>query len=190
MPYVPPVLIVDDDLSLAQALTLSIESVGLPVEHCTTAEVAIELVRARQYGCVVLDLILEPGSSGIYVVDAIRGLPAEGRPPVVMITGANVDSIRGIDRDIVKAVLFKPLDLELFPQYVLATYRWGMHLKSAAGAVVAHPPVRTFCGGCGSEIPAWIAGQDNILEDWLDTPCSNCKTTPRVSGGRSEWNRV
>ena len=190
MTYVPPVLVVDDDLSLAQALTLAIESVGLPVEHCTSAEVAIELIKARQYGCVVLDLVLEPGQSGMYVVNAVRGLPANTSPPVIMMTGAMVDHLRSVDREIVKAILLKPLDLELFAQYVLATYRRALDLRSAAGVVPEPPPVRTFCGSCGSEIPAWIAGQDNIFDRWLDTPCTNCGTTPRVAGGRSEWNTV
>ncbi|MGZ7030576.1 MAG: response regulator [Thermoanaerobaculia bacterium] len=188
MSYVPPVLVVDDDLSLAQALTLSIESVGLPVEHCTTAEVAIELVKARHYGCIVLDLILEAGASGIYVVSAVRGLAPRDRPPVVMMTGATIENVRGIDRDIVKAILLKPLDLELFAQYVLATYRRSLDLRSAAGAALLPPPVRTFCGGCGSEIPAWTGADDNIFDGWLDAPCANCGMTPRDGGGRSEWN--
>jgi DNA-binding response OmpR family regulator len=186
MSYVPPVLIVDDDLSLAQALTLAIETVGLPVEHCTTAETAIELIKAKRYACIVLDLILEPGLSGMYVVNAVRGVPVESRPAVVMVTGATLDNLRGIDRDIVKSILFKPVDLELFAQYVLATYRRALDLRSAAGATPMTPPVRTFCGGCGSEIPAWLGALGSLFEEWLDTPCSNCGMPPRVGGGRSE----
>ena len=189
MSFVPPVLLVDDDLSLAPALTLAIETVGLPVEHCTTAEVAIELVKARQYGCIVLDLILESGVSGLYVINAVRGLPARDRPAVVMITGATIENVRGIDRDIVKAILLKPLDLELFAQFVLATYRRSLDLRSAAGAIPVLPPVRTFCGGCGAEIPAWLGANESVFEEWLDTPCSKCGMAPRAGGGRSEWNR-
>lgn len=188
MSYAPPVLLVDDDLSLAPALTHAIETVGLPVEHCTTAEVAIELVKMRQYGCIVLDLILEPGLSGLYVVNAVRGLPAHDRPPVVMMTGATIENVRGIDRDIVKAILLKPLDLELFAQYVLATYRRSLDLRSAAGVAPLPPPVRTFCGGCGSEIPAWLGQDENVFDNWLDTSCPKCGTTPRVGGGRSDWS--
>lgn len=190
MTYVPPVLVVDDDLSLAQALTQSIESVGLPVEHCTTAEVAIELIKSRQYGCVVVDLILELGQSGLYVINAVRGLAAPMRPAVILMADSTVDHLRGVDRDIVKAILPKPLDLELFAQFVLATYRRSLDLRSAAGVITEPPPVRTFCGGCGTEIPAWVAGQDNIFDQWLDTPCTTCGNTPRVAGGRSEWNIV
>ena len=178
MPDVPPVLIVEDDLSLAQALTLAVETVGLPVEYCTTAETAIALLKARSYGCLVLDLILQSGLSGLYVVDAARSVPAEKRPAVVMMTGANVEQLRGVDRDIVKVILLKPLDLELFAQYVLATYRRALDLKSAA-AVTEVPAMRAYCGGCGNEMPSWIAGKDNIFDQWLDTPCTNCGKTPR-----------
>jgi len=53
-----------------------VETVGLPVEYCTSAETAIELLKARNYGCVVLDLILATGLSGMYVVEAARSLAA------------------------------------------------------------------------------------------------------------------
>ena len=186
MAYVPPVLIVEDDLSLAQALTRAIEMVGLPVEYCTTAEVAIELIKARQYGCVVLDLILEGGLSGMYVISAIRASESTS-PPVVMITGATFEQLRGVNRDLVKVILFKPLDLELFAQYVLATYRRALDLKSSTGLIEQPPVVKTFCGGCGSEIPAWVAGHDNIFDQWLDTPCTTCGVTPRAGGSHSEF---
>jgi DNA-binding response OmpR family regulator len=174
-----PVLIIEDDLSLAQALTLSLETVGLPVEYCTTAETAITLLGARRYGCIVLDLILESGLSGMYVINAARSLAPDERPMIVMITGASVEQLRGVSHDLVKAILLKPLDLELFAQYVLATYRRGLDLKSAAGAVTDVPPLRAFCGACGTEMPSWIAGHDNIFDQWADTPCTNCGRTPR-----------
>jgi DNA-binding response OmpR family regulator len=174
-----PVLIVEDDLSLAQALTRAVEAVGLPVEYCTTAETAKALLNTRQYGCVALDLILEAGVSGLYVVNAARSLPPEKRPMIVMMTGASLEQLRGVNHDLVKAVLLKPLDLELFAEYVLATYRRALDLKSAAGSVPEVPPVRAFCGSCGTEMPSWIAGHDNIFDQWVDMPCSNCGKTPR-----------
>jgi DNA-binding response OmpR family regulator len=174
-----PVLIVEDDLSLAQALTRAVETVGLPVEYCTTAETAKALLNTRQYGCVALDLILEGGTSGLYVLSAVRSLPPEQRPMIIMMTAASLEQLRGINHDLVKAVLLKPLDLELFAQYVLATYRRGLDLKSAAGAVSEVPAVRAFCGSCGTEMPSWVAGQDNIFDQWVDMPCSTCGKTPR-----------
>jgi ActR/RegA family two-component response regulator len=58
------------------------------------------------------------GSSGLYVVDALRDLPAYERPRVVIITGAHGNILTNIDRTVVKAVFFKPLDVGSFAAYV------------------------------------------------------------------------
>ena len=190
----PPVLLVDDDLSLAQAMTQAIEHHGIPVEHCTTGEVAIELTRTKQYAVLIVDLILEQGISGIYVVNAVRQMPAGERPRIIMITGKNLENLRGVDRTVVTAVMLKPLDLDLFADYVLATYRHALNLTSEAGLGVAMPaPVRTYCGNCGYEITPWVADRplaafsNDTFDLWMDTPCINCGTVPRLAGGRSEW---
>ena len=118
-----PVLLVDDDLSLALAICSAIESAGLPVEHCSTGEMAIDLMKMNRYSVVVVDLMLSGGMSGIYVIDAVRNFPPAERPSVLMITGASVENLRGVDRQVVQAIVFKPLDLQLFAQMVLAVYR-------------------------------------------------------------------
>jgi len=190
-----PVLLVEDDLPLAQAMTVIITNLGLPVEHCATGEVAIELVKTNRYAVVVVDVILQAGISGIYVVDAIRQMPAAERPAILMVTGASLESLRGLDRSLVTAVMLKPVDFDLFAQYVLATYRRSLNLPSEAG--VSGPPmkrVRTYCGQCGLEITPWIADwpvlpriSADTLATWMDTPCNHCGTAPRLSGARSEW---
>lgn len=192
----PPILVVDDDLSLAQVMTIAITELGVPVEHCATGEVAIDLMRQKQYAVVVVDLILEAGISGIYVVNAIRDLPKHQRPTVLMITGGNLENLRGVDRSLVTAVMLKPLDLELFANYVLATYRRALNLQSDAGVVAAVvEKIRTYCGDCGAEILPWLANREETspqrdFETWLDTPCSTCGTVPRLAGGRSDWTKA
>ncbi len=57
----PPILLVDDDLSLAQTLTGALESRGLPVDHCASGEVAIELIGEKRYPQVIIDVVLEQG---------------------------------------------------------------------------------------------------------------------------------
>ena len=191
----PPILLVDDDLALAEAMALAIENVGIPVERCTTAETAIEWIRQKRYAVVVLDLILEAGVSGLYVVDAIRELSREQRPMILMTTGANLENLRGVDRTMVAAIMLKPVDFELFAEYVLATYRRAVHTASDLGATTApSPSVRTYCGNCGAEITPWIfepphpAEASDTFHLWLDTPCSRCGTSPRLRGGRSQWS--
>ena len=198
----PPILLVDDDLSLAQTLTGALESRGLPVDHCASGEVAIELIAAKRYPLVIIDVILEKGVSGVYVVDAIRKLPAAQRPDVFMLSDARAN-VRGIDHQVVTAVMLKPINFELFTDYVEATYR------RAVGPVTPPPVVmaehhhtlaprspRTFCGACGNEIIPWVSqipavalsvlDTDDTFDAWLDMPCQTCGKAPRLAGGRSD----
>ena len=190
----PPILLVEDDIALAQTMALAIGNVGIPVEQCASGETAIEWIRQKRYAVVVLDLILGEGVSGLYVVDAIRDLKPDQRPLILMTTGANLENLRAIDRSMVTAVLLKPVDFELFAEYVLATYRRAVHTTSGlAVAPRLSPSVRTYCGECGAEITPWIfepphpAEASDTFELWLDTPCSRCGTSPRRAGGHSQW---
>lgn len=117
-----PVLLVEDDIVLARALCEVLHGSGMPVDHCQTGEVAIELMKNRRYCMLIVDLILPEGVSGTYVINAMRRSYPDGRPPVLMITGASLESCRGIDRSAVAAIMFKPLDLQLFAAYARATY--------------------------------------------------------------------
>jgi DNA-binding response OmpR family regulator len=183
----PPILLVDDDLSLAQTMSMAIENLGIPVEQCSTGEVAIELIRKKHYAVVILDLILQSGISGLYVVNAVRQMPQQQRPLILMITGGNLETLRGIDPSLVTAVMLKPVDFDLFAQYVLATYRRSLDQPSEVGPFASPPmlTVRTYCGECGSEITPWAS--ERPIEIWMDTPCVNCGTVPRQSGGHSDW---
>jgi DNA-binding response OmpR family regulator len=67
-----PIIIVEDDLSLSGALAMQLQSAGIEIDRCQTAEVAVELLRVRRYGLVVLDLMLLDGASGVYVLDNLR----------------------------------------------------------------------------------------------------------------------
>ncbi len=198
----PPILLVDDDLSLAQTLTGAMESRALPVDHCASGEVAIELIAAKRYPLVIIDVILEQGVSGVYVVDAIRKIPGAQRPDVLMLSDAK-GTMRGIDHTVVTAVMLKPINFELFTDYVEATYRRAVGPVTPPPTVVpAHEhkgsrrSARTFCGACGNEIMPWLSqipavalsvlDTDDTFDAWLDMPCQTCGKAPRVVGGRSD----
>ena len=116
-----PVLLVEDDLPLSEALAFQLESAGLEVDRCQSAEVAVDLLMIKRYGLIILDLMLLDGASGVYVIDHMKRSASEGTP-VIVITASNVDNLRSIDRCRVKAILLKPLDFGLFRAYALATY--------------------------------------------------------------------
>ena len=115
----PQVLLVEDDASLCDLIELELERVGLAMT-CTDSSIdAIMKIRQERYGVVLLDIMLS-GSSGLYVVDALRDIPSYERPRVVVITGSRAAVLTNIDRSIVKAVFFKPLEIKSLAAYVRA----------------------------------------------------------------------
>lgn len=182
-----PILIVEDDLSLAQTLVAALETTGIPIEHCVSAELAMEMLRSGHYAVVVVELVPSSGVgvSGSYVVKAVRKLPKERRPAVIMLASPSA-SLRGIDRATVGALLFKPLDLALFTEYVAATYRRALSVDPARQSSDASTR-RCYCGACDAPIASWISDRPETFTAWLETPCPGCGTPPRVAGGRSEW---
>ena len=111
------VLVVEDDLSLCNLISHSLHGAGLSVE-CTDSSVdAILKIQRHSFEVIVLDVMLG-GTSGLYVVDAIRDIPVPDRPKVVIITGARGNILSTIDRNVVKAVLFKPLDVGSLAAFV------------------------------------------------------------------------
>lgn len=111
------VLVVEDDSSLCNLIAHRLHGAGLSVE-CTDSSVdAILKIQRHAFEVIVLDIMLG-GTSGLYVVDAIRDIPAHERPKVVIITGARGNVLSTVDRNIVKAVLFKPLDVGSLASFV------------------------------------------------------------------------
>lgn len=111
------VLVVEDDSSLCNLIAHKLNGAGLSVE-CTDSSVdAILKIQRYAFEVIVLDIMLG-GTSGLYVVDAIRDIPVHERPKVVIITGARGNVLSTIDRNIVKAVLFKPLDVGSLASFV------------------------------------------------------------------------
>jgi DNA-binding response OmpR family regulator len=111
------VLLVEDDRSLAHLIARGLENAGLGVTTTDSSVDAILQLQRGRYSVILLDIILS-GSSGVYVVDALRDLRPDERPKVVVITGARGNILSTLDRTIVKAVLFKPLDVPSLTAYV------------------------------------------------------------------------
>jgi len=78
------VLLVEDDLTAADGVTLLLKRSGAVVEHAMTGEEAIELARHYEYDIVLLDVIL-PDVKGYEVIRRLRS--ARNDTPVVMLSG-------------------------------------------------------------------------------------------------------
>ena|GEM_PF-559865 len=90
------VLLVDDDRDIRDVVGAMLDAVGLTVESATSAEEALERVRAHAYDLMVLDWNL-PGMTGIELCRLVRRDPALCTLPVLFLT-AHASS-----RDVVEA---------------------------------------------------------------------------------------
>jgi len=105
------VLVVDDDLALAEMLGIVLRGEGFEPTFCSDGGTALQAFRDTRPDVVLLDLML-PGMDGVDVCRAIR---AESGTPIVMLTAKNdtVDVVLGLesgaDDYIVKP--FKPKEL-------------------------------------------------------------------------------
>lgn len=105
------VLIVDDDSSLAEMLSIVLRNEGLEVSHVADGAAAVGAFRSTRPDLVLLDVML-PGMDGMEVCKRIR---AESGVPIVMLTARTdthdvvVGLESGADDYIVKP--FKPQEL-------------------------------------------------------------------------------
>lgn len=105
------VLIVDDDLALAEMLGIVLRGEGLDVIHVADGTSAVQAFRDHRPDLILLDVML-PGMDGISVCKRIR---SESGVPIVMLT-ARTDTVdvvvgleSGADDYVVKP--FKPAEL-------------------------------------------------------------------------------
>lgn len=90
------VLVVDDDLALAEMLGIVLRGEGFEPVFCADGSEAIHVFRESRPDIVLLDLML-PGRDGIEVCRAIR---AESGTPIVMLTAKSdtIDVVVGLSR--------------------------------------------------------------------------------------------
>ena len=107
----PRILVVDDDSSLAEMLTIVLEGEGFETMVVSDGARALPALRESPPDLVLLDLML-PGMNGIDVCRAIR---AESGVPVVMLTAKTdtVDIVLGLESGADDYVVkpFKPKEL-------------------------------------------------------------------------------
>jgi two-component system, OmpR family, response regulator MtrA len=105
------ILVVDDDASLAEMLTIVLRQEGFESRMVTRGDEALETFRDYRPDLVLLDLML-PGKDGIDVCKEIR---AESGVPIVMLTakGDTVDVVVGLESGADDYVVkpFKPKEL-------------------------------------------------------------------------------
>ena len=80
-----PILLVEDDPSLVEALSFILEEVGFEVESTSQGDEALRRMRRQPFAAVVLDIML-PGIDGFDVLRTIRAERALAATPVIVLT--------------------------------------------------------------------------------------------------------
>ena len=109
------ILVVDDDASLAEMLTIVLRQEGFESRMVTRGDVALDAFHDYRPDLVLLDLML-PGKDGIDVCKEIR---AESGVPIVMLTSSKEP--RDMDESYrrgVNSYVVKPVDYREFHEAV------------------------------------------------------------------------
>src|SRR3546814_15204732 len=116
----PKILVVDDDMALAEMLTIVLRGEGFDPHVVGDGTQALSAVREIRPDLVLLDLML-PGMNGI---DVCRVLRADSGVPIVMLTAKTdtVDVVLGLESG-ADASIVKPLKPKELVAHVSARLR-------------------------------------------------------------------
>jgi len=79
------VLVIEDDVFLAQLLTNRLEKLGVVVSRAADGEEGLKMIRDIVPDLALLDLIL-PKKSGFEVLEAVRADPATQNIPIIIVS--------------------------------------------------------------------------------------------------------
>jgi len=106
------ILVVDDEPGIRQSLTGVLEDEGYGVATAGSAEAALEYLATQHADAVLLDIWL-PKMDGLQALERIQQLPANSRPPVIMISGhGNIETAVRATKLGAFDFLEKPLTIE------------------------------------------------------------------------------
>jgi DNA-binding response OmpR family regulator len=85
------ILLVEDELSLAEGIMLNLEMEGLPCEWTTRGDDALKMILTQPWDLVLLDVML-PGMDGFSVCERVR--EAKNYTPILFLTAKNTEDDR------------------------------------------------------------------------------------------------
>jgi len=122
-------LLVEDDLPLAEALMTLLVSSGYAVDCVHDGEAAMDLVAVEPFDLMILDLNL-PERDGLSVLRAMRAAGNRAAVMIVTARGAAEDRVRGLDLG-ADDYIAKPFDIREFEARVRSLLRRQAGLRSS-----------------------------------------------------------
>jgi two-component system OmpR family response regulator len=139
------ILLVEDDLPLAEALTTLLSGAGYAVDVVHDGLSAETLAQAERYDLLILDLNL-PEKDGLSVLRALRGRKNQVAIMILTARGAPAERVRGLDLGADDYVV-KPFDVHEFEARVRSILRRQAGLRASVldiGGVVFDLTSRQF----------------------------------------------
>ena len=92
------ILVVEDDQDIRELLSYTLQAEGWEVLPVVSAEEGLSLLRARDFDCIVLDLML-PGIDGFEFLRRSKNLPGKAGIPILITTarGEDADVVAGLE---------------------------------------------------------------------------------------------
>ncbi|ASP38242.1 DNA-binding response regulator [Bacterioplanes sanyensis] len=139
------VLLVEDDVAIADAIQTRFQQDMLHVEHVNSGSQALHAVKLQEFAVIILDLGL-PDMSGFQILSEVRSQKID--TPVLILTArdASYDKVHGLDLGADDYVV-KPFDLEEMLARVRALIRRSMGRSAPAlvyGDIRIEPASKTI----------------------------------------------
>ncbi len=95
----PHILLVEDDIALAQAYQIRMEAEGFDVRHCPNGEEALQEAIEYHPDLILLDIMM-PKISGFDVLDILRNTKATAHMKIIILTALSQASDRQRAKDL------------------------------------------------------------------------------------------
>jgi CheY-like chemotaxis protein len=137
------ILVVDDDLLIRRMVVTALRLKGLTVDEAENGRAAMSRLHENRYAVVLLDLFM-PEIDGFEVLEKIHSdAEVQGPPVVLVVSGADTDSIEQLDSTRIHGVIRKPFEIDDLTALVVACSE--MKSRNAFGAMA----VATMISGAG-----------------------------------------
>jgi len=135
----PKILIVEDDLDIAEILKFQIQKMGYKAEHTTNGEGALALLNKNVYDLVIMDWML-PGLSGVEITQIIRKMDSLKDIAILMLTARSEsqDIVEGLEAG-ADDYMTKPFEADIFNARIHTLLRRAKRMAIAQVSMVTEP---------------------------------------------------